>query len=106
MSYAGWAMGALQDVWFNNTCITQGVGRAQWAFNDCNEDSPADGHVPAFRDNTYSNPTQGYAFPCGKNKTSMSLAQAQAAGQDIGSVVVPIIPDEDIIAAGHLLLEF
>lgn len=99
-------MGALQDVWTNNTCITQTVGRAQFSFDDCNPADPIDGHVPLFSMNTYSNPAQGYAFPCGKNKTVMTLAQAQAAGQDIGSVVVPIIPDEDILAAGHALLEF
>ena len=105
MSYSSWS-GAFGDHWENNTCITSSAGRAQWALNDCNANNPTDGTVPLFSNNVYSNPDMGYAFPCGKNKTSLSLAEAQAVGVDVGSTVVPLFSNEEIIAAGHQLLMF
>ena len=65
MSYSGWAMGNLSDVFSNNTCITVDPGSI-FAFNDCNEASPNDGHVPIFSKNTYANPPGVYEFKCGK----------------------------------------
>jgi hypothetical protein len=103
MSYSGWAMGNLSDVFSNNTCITVDPGSI-FAFNDCNEASPNDGHVPIFSKNTYANPPGVYEFKCGKQ--SWNLTQAQAVGVDVGSVLVPLPSTDDIIAAGRALLEF
>ena len=104
MSYGGWPMGELADVWSNNTCITQGVGRSQMDSNSCNQDAPTDGSVPLFSNNRYANPEGNYSFHCGK--ATWSLAEAQAHGVDVGSVIAPLPSTADIIAAGHALLEF
>lgn len=97
-------MGALSDVWSNNTCITQGVGKSQMDSNSCNPDDPTDGSVPLFSANKYANPESNYSFHCGKSM--WSLAEAQAHGVNVGSVIIPLPSTADIIAAGHALLEF
>lgn len=103
MSYSGWAMGALADVYMNNTCITTDPG-AIFAFNDCNEANPNDGHVPIFSMNKYANPSNVYEFKCGKS--TWNLSQAQAMNVDRGSSLIPLPSTDDIIQAGRDLLQF
>ena len=103
MSYGAWA-GSLPDHWFNNTCITSSVGKAQYDGNSCNAAAPTDGAAPIFSNNSYANPASGFQFNCGK--ASWTLAEAQAQGVEVGSRVIPLPSTADIIAAGHSLLEF
>jgi hypothetical protein len=50
-----------------------------------------------------SRPAPDYSFPCGK--TAWTLAEAQALGVDVGSVVVPSPSVASNVAAGRALLE-
>ncbi len=104
MSYGTFAT-PFPDVWRNNTCITASVGKAQWDMH-CNPNAPTDGNAPIFSGNTYANPGAEYGFPCGKNGTRLTLAEAQAVGQDVGSTVTTPPSTEEILAAGHALLQF
>lgn len=130
MSYSGWAMGNLSDIYSNNTCITMNPA-AIFAFNDvrvfpapppsktqshlrsrslpsppsqCNAADPNDGHVPIFSKNKYANPVNTYEFRCGK--ATWNLSEAQAMSVDVGSVLIPLPSTDDIIQAGHDLLQF
>ena len=104
MSYGTAALPAdLIDVWTGNTCICSS-GAHFMSFNGGNEASPLDGHVPHFSGNTYASDDGNYAFPCGK--ATWNLTQAQAAGVDVGSVLVPVPTTDEVVAAAHALLQF
>jgi hypothetical protein len=94
----------LTDVWEGNTCI---CARASsfFAFNGCNGAAPLDGNAPLFSNNVYSSDDNAYEMKCG-SATWSSLAQAQAVGVDVGSVLVPVPSTAAIIAAARDLLQF
>ena len=60
--------------------------------------------MPIFSNNKYANPANIYEFRCGK--ASWNLSEAQAMSVDIGSTLIPLPSTEDIIQAGHDLLQF
>ncbi len=103
MSYGTWAMGPLSDRWFNNTCIAQDSKRF-FSFNGCNSATPMDGGIPLFAANRYASQDGGYTMGCGKE--SWGLAQAQAAGVDVGSVLVPLPSAAELVAAAKALCGF
>ena len=104
MSYGTAALPSdLIDVWQGNTCICSSGARF-FSFDGCNEAAPLDGHVPHFAGNTYASDDAVYAFPCGK--ATWNLSQAQAAGVDVGSVLVPVPTTDEVVAAARALLQF
>lgn len=94
----------LTDVWANNTCICASSSR-YFDFNNCNPAAPLDGHSPLFSNNVYASDDNKYLMKCG-GTTWASLAEAQAAGVDVGSVLVPVPSTADIIAAARDLLQY
>lgn len=102
MSYATQAMPTdLTDVWANNTCITKDA-RAFFAFNSCHKATPLDGSIPLFSNNKWAADTGNWTMAC--DKTEWTLAEAQALGVDVGSVVIAVPTTAEIIAAGRALL--
>jgi hypothetical protein len=80
---AAWGA-ALADVYANNTCLL-GATTAPYLFGACDAAAPgADGRVPRASGNTFLTPAGGYTLACGGQL--LDLAQAQAAGYDVGSV--------------------
>jgi len=94
----------LTDVWTGNTCICASSSRF-FDFNGCNGASPLDGNAPLFSNNVYASDDNAYQMKCG-SATWSSLAEAQAVGVDVGSVLVPVPSTADIIAAARDLLQF
>lgn len=94
----------LTDVWTGNTCICASSSRF-FSFNGCNGASPLDGNAPLFSNNVYASDDNKYAMTCG-SATWTSLAEAQAVGVDVGSMLVPVPSTADIIAAARDLLQF
>jgi len=84
-------MGSLSDVFHNNTCVTADPGSI-FAFNDCNEASPNDGHVPIFSHNTYSIPPGLYEFKCGKQVWVRRCFQYRAESHRAYALTVLCLP--------------
>jgi hypothetical protein len=93
----------LADVWTGNTCICASSSRF-FDFNGCNDKAPLDGNSPLFSKNVYASDDNNYQMKCGAQ--TWSLAQAQALGVDVGSVLVPVPSTAAIIAAARDLLQF
>jgi len=105
MSYGTHALPTnLTDVWTANTCICA-RGSSFFSMNGCNPAAPLDGNAPLYSGNTYASDDGSYSMKCGST-TWASLAQAQAAGVDAGSVLVPVPATAAIISAARDLLQF
>ena len=105
MSYGDQPMPAeWADRWAGTTCITQDGGRF-FDLSGCSANAPLDGSRPFFSNNTYASDNSVYSMKCGS--TTYTLAEAQAAGVDVGSVLLPAVPSNDeIVAAARSLLQF
>ena len=80
---AAWGA-ALADVYANNTCLLNSTA-SPYLFGACDAAAPSsDGRVPLASGNTFLTPGGGYTLACGGKQ--LDLAQAQAAGYDVGSV--------------------
>jgi hypothetical protein len=93
----------LADTWEGNTCIVAASAHI-FDFNGCHPATPNDGNIPALTGNTYATGDGAYALKCGGE--TWTLAQAQAAGVDVGSSLVPVPSNDAILALGHQLLGF
>jgi hypothetical protein len=93
----------LIDVWRSNTCILQSSAKA-FDFNGCHPSTPADGNIPLLSGNTYLTGDNSYSMKCGGS--TWTLAQAQAAGVDVGSTVGPTPALADLVSLGHTMLAF
>ncbi len=104
MSYGTTSLPAdLADVWTNNTCITASGSRI-FSFNGCHNATPNDGNIPLFSNNKYLNDDGTYVMSCGNAR--WSLADAQAAGVDIGSTLGPSPSTAQIMQMAKDLLGF
>jgi hypothetical protein len=93
----------LIDIWRNNTCIVQSSAKA-FDFNACHPGTPTDGNIPLLSSNTYLSGEGSYSLKCGGS--TWMLAQAQAAGVDVGSTIGPLPALADLVALGHAMLGF
>lgn len=100
MSYGEEAT-AFPDTWRNNTCTT--AKASFFSLSGCNDAAPLNGTLPRLAGNTWAADSGNYSLKCGKS--SWTLAEAQARGVDVGSVVVPSPSTADVIAAGRALLQ-
>lgn len=94
---------SLADVWASNTCITSSGG-AFFSFNGCDSATPNDGGIPLLSNNTYASDDGKYELHCGSQ--TWTLAQAQAAGVDVGSTMAAVPTTAEVIAVAHDLLQF
>jgi hypothetical protein len=82
LGQANWGP-ALEDTFTNNTCILNTSGSV-YAFGTCNPSAPGKaGNVPAAGNNTFYTSSGNASFKCGND--TLTLAQAQAVGYEIGS---------------------
>ena len=87
MSYGTYSWGAdkaMWDTWHNNTCMCTSSAKF-YDFNGCHQANPLDGNIPLLAGNTFASDDGGYKLHC--QSATWDLAQAQAAGVDVGSVV-------------------
>jgi hypothetical protein len=96
---------ALADVYENNTCIL--AQPSPFLFGECTPSAPGkDGLVPLTGNNTYRSPGGNLSISCG-GKT-LSLAEAQAAGYEVGSTATDgsTLSPSDIAALIRVWLSF
>ena len=84
-----------RDSWVNETCIAGSPGAVY--HTDCDASTPLDGLLPLLANNTLLLDAGDYTLQCGS--AAWTLAEAQARGVDVGTVV-GAAPD----AAGVLAL--
>lgn len=84
-----------RDSWTGETCLAASPG-AIYDFGGCSPSSPANGYVPALANNTLLLDSGAYVLSCGGKQ--WSLAQAQAAGLDVGSTSGPAPPSAGALA--------
>ena len=92
---SGW-----DEVWSNNTCI---ISSSVVYENGACDPSHLKGLVPFTANNHFYTADGNITIPCGKNIT-FTLAQYQALGYDIGTIVSKLPTNEEIIAWGKQLL--
>jgi hypothetical protein len=77
---------ALADTYANNTCLLVSPNSSAYLFGQCDPAQPASGGAtPAASGNTLYAVGAQYGFECGGKR--LSLAEAQAGGYDVGTVV-------------------
>ena len=100
---------SLRDSWVGETCLTTAPGASGtlYSIGGCNAAAPLDGHAPLLANNTLYSADAGYALACGGQ--TWGLAQAQAHGLDVGTVLLATPSTADVLAlvnafvAAHLL---
>lgn len=70
----------------------------------CHPSTPNDGNIPLLSSNTFATGDGQYALNCGGS--TWTLAQAQAAGVDTGSVMAPVPTNAQLADMAHALLDF
>lgn len=94
---------SLLDTWQNNTCIT-GTGSNIYALPGCNPKNVTDGNTPLLSGNTFMTADGQYSLKCG-GQTWTTLAEAQAAGAEVGSTLTGSVPTTpEILAMAAALL--
>ena len=98
------AWGALGDTYTNNTCILANAD--PYIFGKCNASAPsAAGDVPRTHGNTFVTPNAQLSIACGGK--SLSLADAQAVGYEVGSRAIDnALSPADTVAMIEALLGF
>lgn len=86
---------SMRDSWTNETCVAASAG-ALYDFGGCSPSSPANGFVPVLANNTLLLDSGAYSLSCGGKQ--WGLAQAQAAGLDVGSTSGPSPPSAGVLA--------
>ena len=84
-----------RDSWTGETCLVSSPG-AIYDFGGCSPSAPANGYVPVLANNTILIDAGSYVLSCGGKQ--WSLAQAQAAGLDVGSTSGPAPPSAGALA--------
>jgi hypothetical protein len=93
----------LLDAWQNNTCIT-GTGSNIYALPSCNPKNVTDGNAPLLSGNTFMTGDGNYVLKCG-GESWTTLAEAQAAGAEVGSTLTGSVPaTPEILAMAAALL--
>jgi len=88
---------ALRDTFEGNTCIL-GATTSPYIFGSCNASAPSDaGDVPATRSNSFYTPGGAVAIACGKE--TLTLAEAQAVGYELGSLAIGAAPSPDSVVS-------
>ena len=94
----------LQEQWWNNTCIASSPDKF-FDWYECNSTHPLDGTIPfPMQRNTYLSPTADYRMHC--RDTTWTLAEAQAAGVDVGSTAGALPTVDELVAMAHDRLQF
>jgi hypothetical protein len=104
-SLGQWAWGLeLADVAFNNTCVLNATA-SPYIFGSCDPAAPgSNGEVPEASSNTFLTPGGALEIACGGR--SLSLAQAQAAGYELGSTAAPTPSVDAAVSLIHEWLQF
>jgi len=93
--------GALRDSFVNETCVVMSPGAL---YNlHCDSSAPQNGYVPVLSGNTIYIDSGDYVFDCGSN--AWTLAEAQANGFDVGTVVLPTPDTATLLAMATSFVE-
>jgi hypothetical protein len=85
---------ARQDSWVNETCVAGGAG-ALYSMDSCDPAAPHAGRIPVLANNTLYLDSGAYALTCGA--ATWTLAEANALGVDVGTIVMPSPNSVDVL---------
>ena len=91
----------MRDTFTNETCIVMSPGAL---YNlHCDASAPQNGYVPVLGNNTIYIDAGDYVLNCGSD--AWTLAEAQANGFDVGTVVLPTPDTAALVAMATAFVE-